>query len=246
VIATPTRRRFSFGKFLLLLILFVLLLAVLAIGMTGVIPGLSRLVGATTARDLGVKATPADFQNVTSRMQYTLDNQPAATDPSKYRKVYTGKKPVDQVFTSEELSALLTYNHVTWWPLKDVQVKAHADGTMEVAALLITKHVPWQEFPSSITNHLPKFMPDHLPVYVKGRIDRVGPTEVSLGLERVELGRLPVPGIGAGSNAQATRYVNDRIRSIPGFTIEELSYQDGKVRFQGTFPESFKRVAITP
>ena len=183
-----------------------------------------------------------------TRIGYQLDNQPTVTDPSRYRKVYTGRMELDQTFTNEELSSLLTYDHVTWWPLQQVQVRTGGDGTMEVSAALITANIPWAEFAASVRTYLPKVMPERLPVYLKGKVDVVGLTEVRLDLDRVEVGRVPLPDslLTAEGQAQATRYVNDRIRAIPGLTIRELTYQEGQVRFQGTFPESFRRASIAP
>ena len=58
---TPSGRRFPVGRTILLLLTLMLLAAVGAVAMTGMVPGLSRLVGATEPRNLGVTPTSVDF-----------------------------------------------------------------------------------------------------------------------------------------------------------------------------------------
>jgi len=243
----PPRRRLTTGKVVWLLVLLLLIGAVLLLAMTGLVPGVSRLVGATSSRNLGVTATRADFSRVVKDLGYQLNNVPEATDPARYRKVYSGQVKVDREITQEELSALLTFNHVTWWPMQNVQVKVHADGAMEVALEVLTNNISFENAPSSLLRYVPKALPDVVPVYIKGRLDVVGPKQVRLDVDRLELGRIPLPsGILSAENQQlATDYVNGRIRGIPGLTIEKIGYQDGKVQFKGTFPKEFKRLPLT-
>ncbi|HYF90842.1 MAG TPA: hypothetical protein VD969_01210 [Symbiobacteriaceae bacterium] len=240
------RRRWTAGKVIVLLVLLLLVGAVVLLGLTGLVPGVSKVVGASSARNLGVKATPADFARVVTGLGYQLDNLPNAQDPAQYRYAYSGQMNVDREFTQEELSALLTYNHVSWWPLQNVQVKVHADGVMEASLGAITKNISFENMPSSILQQLPKALPDIVPVYVRGRMDVVSPTKVALNIQRIELGRIPMPKglLSAENQRKATDYVNQRISNIKGLSIQQLLFQDGKVRFKGTFPKGFKRQPI--
>lgn len=248
MITAPVRRSFSWGRFALWLVVLLILAVLGVVAWSGMMPGLSSLVGASSARNLGVAATPADFTAAVQRMGYQLNNQPAAAeaDRPRYRHSYSGKMTVDQSFTSAELSALLTYNHVSWWALKDVQVKVGEGGAVEAAAIIRTDYIPWDQVPASVSRHLPKVLPAEVPVYVKGRLDVLGPQTVNLSVQKLELGRIPVPAsaLSAESQARASDFLNQRIRAIPGFTIQSLTFSDGKVRFQGTFPREFKRVAV--
>lgn len=240
----PPRRFFTFGKLVLWLFLLLLIAVVGVLAMSGLVPGLSRLVGATTARNLGVNATQADFTRVVKDIGFTMNNIPNATIQASYGKTYSGQVKVDREFTQEELSALLTYNHVSWWPMQNVQIRVHADGTMEASLGAVTRNISFENTPSSIVRYLPKVLPDIVPVYVKGRLDIVGPTQVKLSATRLEVGRLPLPkAILSAENQQlATNYVNDRIKGIPGLTLQKFTFQEGKVRFTGTWPKEFKRV----
>lgn len=242
----PLRRSFSVGR-LILWFLVLLLLAVLGTAaLSGMVPGLSALVGATSARDLGVEATPADFDAVVQRIGYRLENQPAAAERSGYKHTYSGRMTLDQTFTEAELSALLTFNHVNWWALNDVQIRVHEDGVVEASTVVRTDYVPWEQIPQSVSRYLPSVLPAEVPVYLKGRLDVLGPQTVNLSLQKLELGRIPVPAsaLSPESQQRASDFLNQRIRAIPGFAIQSLTFADGKVRFQGTFPKEFKRVAV--
>lgn len=89
-------------------------------------------------------------------------------------------------------------------------------------------------------------MPDQLPVYVKGRLNVVGPQQIQTDIQALEIGRVKVPAAVAGGDAaaRATQYINDRLRNIPGLSIQELSFQDGKAHFKGTWPKEFRRISL--
>lgn len=242
------KKGFSIGKALLLLLILILLIALYLIGRTGLVPGLSRLMGAAEPRDLGVRPTQQDFAAVVDRIGYRLESPPGASDPKGYRKVYEGQVEVDQDFTESELSALLSFNHVDWWAISDVQLKVHDDGSMEASLNLVTRNIPWELAPDSILSQLPDKLPEQVPIYLKGRLNVVGPSQFATDIERLEVGRVAVPEaiLSPENKRQFTNLINDRARGIPGFAVERLDYQEGKLHFKGTFPQSFKRVPVNP
>ncbi|HWI60362.1 MAG TPA: hypothetical protein VNT75_00845 [Symbiobacteriaceae bacterium] len=245
----PRRPRLTLGKVVLLLLLALLLVALWFVARSGFVPGLAKLVGADEPRDLGITATPAQAAAVVKNLGIRLESLPAATDPATVRKVYAGQVSIDQAFTESDVSALLSYNHVSYWAVKDAQVKIHADGTLEAAAIVRAGQFTLRrdgDVPTGIMRYLPAVLPDELPVYVKGRIDRVGPQQVGLDIQALEIGRVTVPTYVASGEAEAraNQYINDRLRNIPGLSIQELSFQDGKAHFKGTWPKEFRRVPL--
>lgn len=247
---TPGRggKRLSAGKIIGFGLLLLLLLGLFWIGRTGLVPGLSKVVGAASPRDLGVRSTVEESRAVRERLGFTMNNRPEATDISAYKKVYAGQIQVDQEFTQSELSALLNFERVSWWAVKDVQIKIHDDGTLETSLNLSTAFIPWDQVPVSILRQLPEKLPAQVPIYVKARLDAVGPQEFKVDVDRMEVGRVAVPESLLGSEAQQglTDLVNARAAGIPGFSVESLTYSEGKVRFKGTYPQSFDRVPISP
>lgn len=132
----PKRRRITAGKVILWLILLLVLVALWFVARSGFVPALAKLVGADRPRDLGVVSSPAEATAVVQKLGIKLDSPPAATNPAGYRKTYAGQVAINQDFTESEVSALLTYNHVSFWAVKNAQVKIHADGTLEAALTL--------------------------------------------------------------------------------------------------------------
>ena len=262
----PARRRGAWFWRTLFWLVVIVLAVVLVLGtLIGAVPGLSSLAGTNRPRDLGVHPTRADYDRAVTAVGYKLNNLPAgltalpgpgagnagaAATPvgpaaaDQYRKVYSGQVAIDRDFTQAEVSALLGFNHVPWWLFQDPQLKVNKDGTLELATLLNLKGLPMDQLPATFRSSLPAVLPDQVPIYVKGRLDVTGPQSVKLSVERLDVGRLPVPANAASpENVQrANEWVNDRLRTIPGLKIESITYADGKAHFKGTWPQQFQRV----
>ncbi len=243
--ANRSRKPFSAGRVILWLLLLLVLLGLFLLGRTGLVPGLSAAVGAAKPRDLGVRPAPEQFAAVVERLGYGLQNDPTATDPTAYQKVYAGQMRVDQVLTESELSSLLTYNHVSWWPFSEVQLKVHENGTLEASLNVITQNIPWEQVPEGILRQLPDRIPASVPVYLKGRLEPLGGARFQAEIERLEVGRVAVPD-SVVNDQTVTEFINGRAAAIPGFAVESLTFQDGQLHFSGTFPQSFTRVPIKP
>jgi len=74
------------GKILLGIILLVVIAAVLVLGFLGFIPGVSALFGANKPRDLGVKYTEADLQEIRTKTQVKYLVLPDTQEPISTRQ----------------------------------------------------------------------------------------------------------------------------------------------------------------
>lgn len=220
------RRRFKVWKVLLTIFLLLLLSIVVLVAMTGLVPGLSRVVGADHPRDLGVTATAEDYDRVVEEVSFLLKKAPAGADASK-----AGPRHIDREFTEGELTALLAHEATGSSPIRDPQVRIHADETVEIALSISKKALP-----PEVVKFLPRATPEVLPLYVKGRLDVAGQSEVELAIERLEVGRIPLPlsVLGADAQAELTDVINDELRA-PGLALEDLIFRDGAVRVKGTY-----------
>lgn len=220
-------KRFKVWKVLLTIFLLLLLSVVVLVAMTGLVPGLSSVVGADRPRDLGVTATAEDYDRVVEEVSFLLQRAPAAADSPKA----AGPQTIDREFTEAELTALLAHEATGDSPMRDPQVRLHADGTVEIA-LSISKTA----LPPELIKFLPRVTPEVLPLYVKGRLDVVGQSEVKLQMERLEVGRIPLPlsVLGADAQTELTNVINDELRQ-PGLVLEDLIFREGAVRVKGTY-----------
>jgi hypothetical protein len=224
--AHQPRRRLKIWKVLLAIFLLLLLSVVVLVAMTGLVPGLSSVVGADHPRDLGVTATAEDYDRVVEEVSFLLKRPPAAADSPK-----AGPQPIDREFTEGELTALLAHQATGSSPIRDPQVRIHADGMVEIA-LSITKTA----LPAEVVKFLPRATPEVLPMYVKGRLDLAGQSKVDLQIERLEVGRIPLPlsVLGADAQAELTNVINGELQQ-PGLVLEDLIFREGAVRVKGTY-----------
>ncbi|HWI62933.1 MAG TPA: hypothetical protein VNT75_13890 [Symbiobacteriaceae bacterium] len=221
------RRRRRSGWKVVLAVLLIALVAILALLVyAGLVPGLSGLVGANTPRDLGVHATPADYDRVVQNISTMVKPAPAAGGARTPQKF-------DHEFTEAELSALLAHSSDSAWPVRSAQVRVHADGTLE-ASLGLSK----EAIPPEVLQRLPRVtLPSEVPVYVKGRLSIAGPNELRLDAQHAEVGRFPLPVslFAPGGALSFSDLLNDELRSTPGLVLQNLTYQEGRVRIQGTY-----------
>ena len=208
-----------------LLIIFVLL--VLGAGMTGFVPVVSDILGTNAPRDLGVKVTQADYDSALAATGFKLDSS-AGYGPDTHI-TYSGQKAVSVGLTDAQLSALIDFDHATQYPVRNAQVKIHADGTLEAAA-----YIKVDSYKGYSVNNA---------VYVKGSFDVLPGGQIKLHPAEVQVGRAPVPLVESGV-AAAEQEVNSKIASIPGLSIQSITYEEGKVNFKGTIPASAKRVKL--
>lgn len=210
------------------LIVFLIVIAGLVIGAayTGFVPVLSPLLGTDKPRDLGIKYTKADYENIMSQTKFKLDNS-AGFDSNTMITYSPNKIKIEGSFTQEQVSALINLDHASGYPVSNAQIKINADGTLEGAAQVGVNNYKGYSF--------------HNAVYVKGKIDVTSTKTLRLNPEKLEVGRMPVPINEKAKNIVETA-INEKLNSIPGLAIESVTFENGKANFKGTIPESAKRV----
>lgn len=217
------RKRPRVWKVILIMLLILVPGVVLLLVMMGLMPGLSPMVGTTAPRDLGVAAEQKELDRVLQEIEtmfWLAQNGPAKGVA----------KPFDQVFTEGELTALLQANQLTDFPVHGGQIRIHADGMLEISVGVATG-----DLPPEVAEYVPPGMPEILPLYVKGRLFLVGTSELKLEIQRAEVGRLPLPLSLFGEALQGlTDGINEELRWNPGLRLERLTFEEGKVRLQGT------------
>lgn len=218
------------------------LLVVVVMGYTGALPPVARIMGTDQPRDLGVTTSPDDltaaYENYRTRQiplepGQTLRNQLESAQPNS----------VDAALSESQLSALIPQLH----PVTDFQFRIHDDGTVEAAGRLQLGRFPaYAQAISMPADHVDLFMEyvDRFylgsgdPVFYIRGTGEVRNNRISMNLQRVELGRLPIPGgfLRTYNNFIAD-YASDRLASVPHHSIESLRFEAGQMLFQGTVPD---------
>lgn len=182
------------------IVLFILLSPVLLIifglGLLGVIPGLSAVLGANKPKDLGIKYTQADVESVHAKSQIKYESLPEPSNLSESIK-YTGSREVKAEFTSEEITASL--NTQTWknWPYSNIQVKFNADGSGEMSGNFDKNKLPGYAapmgIPSEVTEFAQKFLPENTTFYVKMKASLENNQISTFEPQAFSIGKIPMP-----------------------------------------------------
>ncbi len=236
-------------KLFVILGVFVLLL-VFGLSLMGIVPIFSSLWGAGP-KDLGIRYTKEDSSAARQKSGGTeiisLPKNTAASDDFRLE----GKKDARFTMDSKELTA--HSNNRPWknYPVKNVQIKIHEDGSIEASAMLIiSKGIPYAMglgySEKQIKDAMQKYAipPFEVPIYVFGR-GSVKNDSVSVNAGTVKIGAVSVPsGIVAQANKEAESVLNDVIRkNSQAFHAEEVSFNKGKMTFVGQVP--MKEYVIT-
>lgn len=243
------------GSFLVLGSLVVLLLvAILALGWLGFVPGVSAMLGASQPKDLGVQYTPSDLASIERKFGIKLDDVGDAVDHEDIGD--TPDQPVEPArpailadpesretsFTEEELSAALNSTSLSWFPLKDVQIRL-SDHVIEISGLLnrdgISQFVKIAGRSDLTESSIARFagyaerLVDNVPVYIKAR-GGVDNSNLDLELQNVSLGRFDFPPDLLAKIAPGG--IHRTIRRSDSFAIQTATPRDGSLAFTGTLP----------
>lgn len=232
----------TFGVVVLILII----VAVLIGGWFGMVPGVSSVLGADKARDLGVRYTAADFASYQEKTGIGFaDYASAPTNPNKPGKkmIFGDPKTVDGLSMSqEELTAAV--NSLGWktMPLDNVQIRA-GKGTVEVSGNLRTDNiVGFIKFIGGVGYDQADIdkvagwamrLVDNAPVYVNASVSAEN-DQLSFTLHEAKVGRLAIPQ-GAAEKVLRTGLTN-AISNADNYEIKSASFSNGMLNFAGTYP----------
>jgi hypothetical protein len=229
-------------KFLSTIIVILVVIALIPLTLLGVVPGLSSLIGAAPV-DLGIHTTPEESALARGKVGTQIVSLPENTPASEDFKL-EGKKPAEFTFDSQELTAHT--NNRPWknFPLKNVQIKIHPDGTIESSAILIiSKAMPYAlglgysetQIRDAMSKYsIPSF---EVPIYIKG-LGSVANDQVTVNAQSVKIGAVPIPnGMVTQANQEAESVLNDLIaKHNDAFHAESVTFSEGKMFFKGDLP----------
>ncbi len=240
------KRKHKFIKGLFIT-LSVLVLVVVALGF--IFPGL------VWTRSLGVTYTQTDYNSIMDKLNYTKDAVPTGESKDLYNYVYGTPTSVDTEFTSEELTAFFNENRPSYYPLKNVQIKINADGTIEIACsanvdYFLNDVLGGKYTREQIQTEIPALglLPDNVNIY----INFTG--SVTNNSSNIYINSATVQGINIESkyinSAEAisaiTTGVNDFIaksNAETGSNYESIYVENEVIKFKGSVPSSLERIA---
>lgn len=235
----------------------------LLLGWMGLAPIFSMLLGAAEPENLGVRYSAVDLQQFEAKTGVVFSPAPPATplpappaappaadpDAGATRPILPTAKPLDLTLTQEELSAVLNKVGAGWLPLRNVQVRLGA-GSAEVSGALDTSRIG--DFMKSLgvrDEKIEKFqlgagwalaLGDNVPVYAK-LTGGVQDSLLNMQVDSLRLGNFEIPQAQLQQWTQGG--VSSPIKGNERFSIQQLTLQDGGVKFVGTLPPNLGRPA---
>ena len=219
----------------------VIIVLILVGGYFGLVPGVSALFGSSTPKDLEVEYTQADIDTAVAKTGVDFSYIPSNGIP-KDAIQFDGKSNLNQSFSESELTALFANDKWEYNFLKDVQVKINPDGTEELSGVLIPSRVTGflraRRYPEStvkmITDKLKYFVND--PTFHVKLNSSWENNVLSMDLMSASIGRVPVPAEWLENDSTITYVVQKHVLSVPELKINSLKFEDGKMKYDGTFP----------
>lgn len=215
----------------------------LAAGYFGLIPGLSKILGTSKSRDLGIRYANIDrvklFDSLGTKVIPT--NQVTGTG-SEMGLLLEGSKPAKFSLTSEETTAVVN-SRWKYFPLSDLQIKIGQDGVVEASAILradriisFAKSLNFSEKDINTAIQGLKVPISNTPIYAKGTlVIEEGKSKVNF--QNIEIGRASLPSsIIEKVSPQITQAVDSLINSFPGVYVKKLNFAQGKMNVEGAVP----------
>jgi hypothetical protein len=227
-----------------ILILAIIALAALVGGYYGFVPGVSALFGSDTPRDLGVRHAAEDLKSAEAKSGIAFRYKPSTGSPEG-SIAFDGSLRIDGSFTGAELTALLAADQWEYNFLEDTQIRINADGSEEVAGILVIDRIPGflaargysAETIEKIGGML-KYIPTDPTFHVK--LDAGWKDDVlDMRLQEASVGRLSASQGWLDENGSAiTGAVQSHVLSAGETSIESLRFDGGSMEYHGTFPSS--------
>lgn len=237
---------------------------VLLFGWMGLMPIVSMLMGPAEPQNLGVQYSTVDLRQLEAKTGVVFSPPspakplPSSGGPSSGQSTHpagpgadsptlpTGKH-LDLTLTQEELSAILNKMGAGWLPLRNVQVRLGV-GSAEVSGKLDASRIA--DFLKSVgvrAGKIEKFqqvagwalaMGDDVPVYLRAT-GGVQDSFLNGQIDSLRIGNLEIP------QAQLAEWtkggVHSPVKGNERFSIQQLTLQNGGMKFVGTLPPNLGR-----
>lgn len=225
--------------------LLVIFLAIIVLAVGGIIYLLQP-------KSLGIRYTAEDLQSFNDKIKVRSEALPTNT-PLGSTLVAIGAHPVDQTFTSQEVTAAADNRKkvYVYFPFTKVQIRVNADGTVDGSATVRLKDGINYLLSIGVSNEdiqegISKFKIPNAAIPVSLKVSgNVINNQSQISVHQAQIAGIGVPQnlidqYAPGLNTLVEKIIKDR---SPSYSIEKLEVTDGKVRFKGTSPDTEKTVS---
>lgn len=201
----------------------------------------ANMIISPPAKNLGVDWTQEDAVSAGVKLGRERGELPITENPVESVR-FEGSHPVDQSFTSEELTATANTRDYAYQPAKNVQIKINDDGTGEVSGKIIVANIiPFgqafgikNEKAEQVVRDYAAKLPINPTFYVKGT-PKVVNNKAQFEAEEMKIGSFDITD--RLSESQINRVVEQNIQGVPGLNVNELTIENGELHFDGSYPD---------
>jgi len=205
------------------------LLVVVALGFTGYM--LYQLHGGKQ-KDLGVRSTPADYQQAIRRVGLKVASPDQLYVGAKFTA--TGSHTIDATFSNIDVSAMVNGPNAMKGIIKNVQIRILPNNTAEASFVVDLTKLTSVKVPV-----IGGLMPDQLPVYVRGSAQVTGTRSISGDVMTLKAGNLSVPGrILNTAQSRFMNWINGQLGQVSGLDLKNVETSNGEVHFVGSIPDA--------
>lgn len=230
------------------LLIFILVVIIIVIILGFLFPGLLWV------KDLGVRYSKADYDNIMNKLNYIKDATPIGDDANQYQYIYGDVKDVDIEFTSEEITAFFNEGRPSYYAIKNVQIKLNDDGSVEAVGsanvdYFLTNILSGKYSKAEIEKQMPALgiLPSNVNLYLKFS-GSVNNNISNINIASVSVQGIPIPSNILDTN-EATSTVTDGLNNLikdynnkSGSSFDKIAVENKKVIFKGKIPTSLERI----
>jgi len=226
--------------------LFILIVGgggILLLGYLGLFPSVSRILGSDKPRDLGIKYTQTNLEEGKRKTGVEIKILPIGGILGVTIQ-YLGQHKVDKQFDSEEVTAIANNSPWKFYPFSGLQIKFNKDGNVELTGILLTDRIisyitatGGSRFNIAGVMEKIKLPKGNIPFYIEAN-GGVNNDKVNLNIQKVELGRLPIPqSLYTSSKGYVDNFAEERMRFVKGLSVKSVKIENGQLNFIGTLPD---------
>jgi hypothetical protein len=190
-------------------------------------------------------------QGSQSTGQVTQGIGPSGQVPGQEGKTvqFTGQRPLTVARTSEQLTALANSSDLKAWkyyPVQNVQIRINNDGSVDSSGriasdrLLAALSRPGLDMTTEERGLMTDYgqMLKGNPAFYMKFTGGVTNNKVNVNFSKAEIGPIAAPSDAMGEvNNHVASLIMRKMVKVPGLSIKSLTFQSGKMNFDGTVPD---------
>lgn len=241
--------------YVLIFLVLLALAVILLLGYLGFIPSISKMFGTDKPRDLGITYDENDLNKIGEKTDVKTGTVAGSEQPEGSIQ-YKGEHEAEFIMDESQYTALINKYAPLWeyYPAEEIQVRLLPDGSGEMSGILrVNKLVGYVQATGNnystediekAINFLRLEDKDKIPFFVTGTVAIKDNKVELLDIEKIELGRFPIPGNYVDRYTEdISKFIEGQIGDFGGLDVELFENREGIQYFEGMVPDN---ISVAP